>query len=327
MADNSLNSILTHYLTHFASGSPHTQRAKKNDILHFLGFLRIASLKSSIEKVLVTDWTTPRTHEFLDDCLSKGESPTTVARRLATLKHCGKTLQDTLPNFKNPAKEVKSPKIGLSKPKALDEVEIARLKDVIDKPQKSTTQSAFSTYTSLRSNTILGLLLDTGLRADEVRLLRLGQVDKDLEWLKNVKTKAKQFRNVYITSAFRAQLSAFLKEREVFLKKFYKTLTRAENEALPLFPSHYNAAPGEPDSFFMSPKSIWRTIRSFSDDKKLHPHLLRHSFASELLDHTKDIRLVSQALGHSDVRITMRYTERTGEEVAKALESTRKAKR
>lgn len=327
MVTGSLHSIIIHYLTHFASGSPHTQKAKKNDLLHFLAFLRKVTLSSSIDKVGLKDWTTPRTHEFLDDCLAKGESPSTVARRLATLKHCGKTLQDTLEGFRNPAKDVKSPKLTVLKPKALSPEEISRLKNSIESDSPHEKVSAFTDFNSNRSKTILGLLLDTGLRADEVRLLRLGQIDKDMEWIKNVKTKAKQFRNVYITSSFRPLLSKYLKKREVFLKKFYSSLSRSENDALPLFPSHYNATPGEPDTFFMSPKSIWRTVKSFSENNKLHPHLLRHSYASELLDHTKDIRLVSQALGHSDVRITMRYTERTGEEVAKALESTRKAKK
>jgi len=77
----------------------------------------------------------------------------------------------------------------------------------------------------------------------------------------------------------------------------------------------------------MSPKSIWRAIRSCSVDTKLHPHLLRHTFASELLDSSHDIRLVAQALGHSDVRITMRYTERSDDEVAAALEQARKERR
>jgi len=53
---------------------------------------------------------------------------------------------------------------------------------------------------------------------------------------------------------------------------------------------------------------------------------LRHTYATELLEDSKDIRLVAQALGHSDVRITMRYTERGNEEVAAAVERARKGK-
>jgi site-specific recombinase XerD len=74
----------------------------------------------------------------------------------------------------------------------------------------------------------------------------------------------------------------------------------------------------------MGSKSVWRAIRNYSLETKLHPHLLRHTFAVDLLDNSKDIRLVAQALGHSDVRITMRYTERGKEEVANAVEKARR---
>jgi site-specific recombinase XerD len=49
---------------------------------------------------------------------------------------------------------------------------------------------------------------------------------------------------------------------------------------------------------------------------------MRHTFAHRLLETTNDIRLVAQALGHSDVRVTMKYTERTDEDVARAMEDS-----
>ena len=60
----------------------------------------------------------------------------------------------------------------------------------------------------------------------------------------------------------------------------------------------------------MGAKSIWRAIHELSGELHLHPHLLRHSYAIDLLHTSKDIRAVAQALGHSDVRVTMRYAER-----------------
>ena len=64
-----------------------------------------------------------------------------------------------------------------------------------------------------------------------------------------------------------------------------------------------------------------------SANMPLHPHLLRHSYALELLESSNDVRLVAQALGHSDVRITMRYTERKDEEIAQALEHSRRQRK
>ena len=77
----------------------------------------------------------------------------------------------------------------------------------------------------------------------------------------------------------------------------------------------------------MGAKSVWRAVNELCKEYDLHPHLLRHSYALDLLENSNDIRLVAQALGHSDVRITMRYTERSDEEVARALEKSRRKKK
>ena len=166
--------------------------------------------------------------------------------------------------------------------------------------------------------------MDTGLRADELRLLRMAQLDDQLEWIKAVRTKGRQYRNVYITSDLREILKEYLKTRAVVLKKLWPTVSTKQDRALPVFLSSYACDPAKPESFLMGPKTLWRAINELSTQTKLHPHLLRHSYATDLLDSSKDIRLVSQALGHSDVRVTMRYTDRSDHEVAAALEQSRK---
>ncbi|MDZ4785307.1 MAG: tyrosine-type recombinase/integrase, partial [bacterium] len=98
------------------------------------------------------------------------------------------------------------------------------------------------------------------------------------------------------------------------------------DKTLPLFISTYGAKINNAESFLMGAKTIWRAINELSNQTKLHPHLLRHCYALDLLNSSNDIRLVAQALGHGDVRITMRYTERTEEQVAEALEKSRKTK-
>jgi integrase len=151
----------------------------------------------------------------------------------------------------------------------------------------------------------------------------MSQIAPCLTWIKQVRTKGRQFRNVYITEQMRNLLQMYLKARKTELERFFPTLSPQVDGKLPLFISGFKASPADPKSFEMGAKSIWRIIRSFSVDTKLHPHLLRHTFATDLLEVSRDIRLVAQALGHSDVRITMRYTERGDEEVAQALEKAR----
>jgi integrase len=181
-----------------------------------------------------------------------------------------------------------------------------------------------NTFIRKRNHCIFNFMIDTGLRADEVRLLKFSQIDEGLEWITAVRTKGRQFRNVYITSRMRDELREYLELRDQELKKFYGKLTRPQNDALPVFISTYKALPGKPESFCMGAKTLWRAINELSAEIHLHPHLLRHSYALDLLNDSNDVRLVAQALGHSDVRITMRYTERKEQEIAIALERSRK---
>ena len=309
------------YIRYYAASNSHTGRAKRLDLKHFVEFLCSLRSYSKAEKLKVKDWDFSSVQRFVDDSLTKGESPATVARRLATLKHMGRTLSEKIAGFVNPAREVKAPKVNLLTPQAIPRKEVGSIKVKAEERQQER-----DSFIRLRNKMLFDFLLDTGLRAEEVRLLRINQLDDDLEWIENVRTKGRRYRNVYITSAIRSSLKTYLEEREKILKKFYSKLPKNLERSHPLFISTYNAMPGKPDTFLMGAKSIWRAIHELSKDTPLHPHLLRHSYAHDLLSSSNDVRLVAQALGHSDVRITMRYTERSDQEVAKALEKSRKNK-
>lgn len=318
----SLHSVATSYIDYYASGSGHTARAKRLDILHFLGFL--ASLKGygKLEKLKVKDWDFSSVQRFVEDSLARGEAPATVCRRLATLKHMGRTLAEKVAGFINPAREVKGPKVAIGKPKGLSAKEIAGIKS-----RAEARLGEKNSFIRLRNSILFDFLLDTGIRADEVRLLKLGQLDEKLAWIKNVRTKGRRYRNVYITSEMKPRLLKYLGEREKILKKMYAKLSKIHDKSLPIFISTYNAVPGKAETFMMGAKTIWRAVNELTAGTSLHPHLLRHSYALDLIDSSNDVRLVAQALGHSDVRITMRYTERKDEEVASALERSRKRKK
>ncbi|MCI5065061.1 tyrosine-type recombinase/integrase [bacterium] len=310
-----LHTVVQSYLTYYATGSKHTAKAKRIDTERFLSFLKHYHAYPEVSSLKVSHWNHSSVQNFVEHCLAQAEAPTTVSRRLATLKHMGRTLAERIPGFINPAKEVKPPKIQAPRPKSLsvEEVQQALQQAALRKEQRNTFQRR-------RNEMLFVFLIETGLRADEVRLLRLSQIDENLEWIQNVRTKGKKFRNVYISSDLRPRLQHYLDERRRELSRFFPELTIGVDKKLPLFISTYRVNPQEPDSFLMGSKSIWRAIHQLSGETKLHPHLLRHSFATDLLNSSQDVRLVAQALGHSDVRITMRYTERADQDVANALE-------
>ena len=322
IGDIPLESVIESYLKYYASGTSHTARAKQLDLKHFINFLTKFYGFSNESKLHVKHWDHSSVQRFVDDSLQKGEAPSTVARRLATIKHMGRTLSDKIAGFVNPAKDVKTPKTTPLKPKALTEEDIKEVRE-----QARLRLSEKDSFIRFRNQTLFEFMIDTGLRADEVRLLKRSQVDDQLEWISNVRTKGRRFRNVYITTEVREILEGYLEERRKTLLRFYESLTPSQDKNLPLFISTYNAVPGEPESFYMGAKTIWRAVNELSAGTQLHPHLLRHSYAIDLLDASNDVRLVAQALGHSDVRITMRYTQRMDEEVAKALEKSRSKKR
>jgi len=326
LGGESLRAVIENYLQYYASGESHTARAKRYDLNYFLEFL--AGSSERVNLVLVSDWTLQATKNYVDHRLSMGEAPATVARRLATIKHFGRTLAERVHGYINPAREVKSPVLQPTKPHGLSAEEVALLREAAEQFVKE-RKSAFA---SLRNQFLLDLLLATGLRADEVRLLVMAQISDDRQWLKNVKTKGRKFRNVYLDSSIREKIDTYLKAREIELTKKLEEIGQVATnqlQRLPVLISTHRALVSEPTSFGMAPKTIWRAIADFGARAQalasapignLHPHRLRHTFAHGLLDSSKDVRLVAQALGHSDVRTTMRYTERTEEEIAKAIE-------
>lgn len=307
--------VIAEYLAYFAGGSSHTSRAKHIDLKDFVCFLRKHHGIKDTEALKVSKWDHSSVQAYLEVLLDRGAAPATAARKLATLKHLGRTLADNLIGFANPAKEAKAPKTSLQRPKGLSSSDTSvifnKLSDQLGEKVK------FNNY---RNAIIFIFLLETGLRADECRLLRRIQIAEDFKWIKNVRTKGRKFRNVYISSRLKPHLESYLDRRAKEIKKFFPELKPSQDSRLPLFISCYKADVKNHESFLMGAKTLWRAINNVAKDLKLHPHLLRHSFAINLLESSKDVRLVSQALGHSDVRVTMRYTHRQDEDVARAME-------
>jgi integrase/recombinase XerC len=323
VASMPLGAVVREYIRLYAAGVSHTARAKQLDTDKFLSFLSRYKRSAEIEQLRVSDWDFSATQRFIDESLRLGEAPSTVSRRLATLKHMGRVLAERLPGFINPAREVRPPKQQPTRPKSIppDEVSDIKARAQTRVGEKGGERGGFA---AVRNETLLALLLDTGLRADEIRSITMAQVEHNLTWIDRVRTKGRRFRKVYITEQMRDPLRRYLTARAEELKRFFVKLSPATDGTLPLFISTFKAKSADPKSFQMGAKTIWRAIRSYSVDTKLHPHLLRHTFATELLEDSRDIRLVAQALGHSDVRVTMRYTERGDEEVARALEKARR---
>ncbi len=329
ISGESLKNVIIDYIRHYASGRNHTSKAKRYDLQHFISFLAGGR---PLNEVPVSAWTFQSTTAFIDSRLVLGELPATVARRVATIKHFGRTLAESVVGFLNPARDVKTPRAEAQKPKGLSDEELRSLSYAFE--HLLSTDHGGDKFLVRRNIFLLKLLLATGLRADEARLLRVEQITEDYKFFLHVKTKGRRYRDIYLDSVIRVELQNYLVEREGFLNKYikyYRSLTDNEKSKFPLFVSWRMANIHDPMSVGISAKTLWRVISDFGKltneladtDKRvsrIHPHKLRHTFAHEVLDSTKDIRLVAQVLGHSNVSVTMLYTERTQEDIAKAIE-------
>ena len=209
--------------------------------------------------------------------------PATVKRHLSSLRGFFRHLVDHGALRANPALEVRAPKSAQPLPKTLSKEDAARL---VEAP---TDDSAIAT----RDRAILELFYSSGLRLAELHGLDLDAFESDLTEVR-VTGKGSRTRVVPVGRKAREALRAWLRER----------------------PDH--AAAGE-DALFLSRLgrrlsrnsigarlSYW--ARRAGLGVKVHPHRLRHSFATHLLEESGDLRAVQELLGHASISTTQVYT-------------------
>lgn len=271
------------------------------------------------EKLVLGDITRARIQEFLNHIVSTWTTGTGNAY-FAVIKGFTKFVKSHFPLYVNPADYVSYFPRVKRVPKGIPQEVIQALID-------AAYQTGTSMFVRMRSGTIAELAAATGLRIDELRMLTLSQLSPDRAWLRNVICKNKMTRNVFIAEDLRPKLEEWLYLRDLKLretKSSYAGLSDKQKGAIALFPTLHRARPKDPTSFFMHPNSMLQTFRDISEkaqtDTRYTCHRYRHAFAHHLLDVSKDIRLVQQALGHADISTTMTYTEREDEVIGEAME-------
>ncbi len=156
---------------------------------------------------------------------------------------------------------------------------------------------------SLRDKAILELLFSTGLRVSE-----LCGLDNDLDLTRDefsVRGKGEKVRVVFLSDAAKAAVGAYLKARKDMEPALFVNIPRrAEGSTAPQKPPHR-----------LTPRAIELLIKTYAAKagitKKVTPHVMRHSFATDLLSNGADIRSVQQLLGHASINTTQIYTHVT----------------
>ncbi len=222
---------------------------------------------------------------YLANRVATGSKPRSTARLLSSLRRFYQHALREGWTQVDPSDRIDAPKLGRSLPKALTEDEIESL---INAPDNSAPLG-------LRDRAMLELLYATGLRVSELIELRMLQVNLRQGVVRTM-GKGNKERLVPMGETAAYWLEKYLQDARPDLLK--------ERESEHLFLTQRGAS--------MSRQAFWYVIKRHAQragiHKALSPHTLRHSFATHLLNHGADLRVVQMLLGHSDLSTTQIYT-------------------
>jgi tyrosine recombinase XerC len=274
--------------------SPHTVISYENDLKHFLLFLR-EERNGTLPAPEEVDHRTIR--RFLGSLLASGHARRSAARALACLKSFYKYQHRTGRLPANPAARVASPHLEKTLPEFLDEHAAAALMQYPDR----------STPGGRRDAAILELLYSTGMRLSELVGLDAEDVDRAGQTLK-VRGKGAKERIIPFGRPAARALRAYLAGREEILRP---------GENMRAGDALFITSTGRR----INPKVVYVLVRNaigtVSEIAKKSPHILRHSFATHLLDRGADLRAVKELLGHESMSTTQVYTHVTTERLKK----------
>ena len=234
---------------------------------------------------------------YFQDLGARGLSPATAARRRSSLRQFYRFVLGEGWRRDDPSRRVAAPKAGRPLPKVLEREEIERL---------LAAATAKDGAQGLRLTCIIELIYASGLRISELLALPLAALARDPAYL-IVKGKGGKERLAPLNDAARMAVKAYLAERPSFLPKGVK-------ESPWLFPSR--GATGRLTARRVSQLLEDAAIAAGIDRSKVSPHVLRHAFATHLLEGGADLRVIQTLLGHADIATTQIYTHVAGEHLA-----------
>lgn len=259
--------------------SDNTLSSYRRDLTQFNDWLR------HNEGISILQATRSNLQSYLGARLKKGLSPRSTARFLSCARGFFHYLLREGRLSVDPTLEVESPRLGRPLPKALSEAEIDRLL------QAPNCDIALE----MRDRTMLELLYACGLRVSELTSLQVVQLSLN-QGVVRVFGKGSKERLVPVGEEALRWLQRYLAgPRAELLKNIPSDV---------LFPSRRGTQ--------MTRQTFWYRIKIYAEraeiKKHLSPHTLRHAFATHLLNHGADLRVVQMLLGHSDLSTTQIYT-------------------
>lgn len=223
----------------------------------------------------------------------------TQARRLSSLRQFYQFLCSEGHRKEDPTRAIDAPKLGKSLPKYLTETEMGRLLSVVNDMKG---------YEGARLKAMLELLYAAGLRVTELVSLPLLALRFDLK-LVQVKGKGGKERLIPFGDPAAHALRVWMEER--------KSSLGDKRTSVYLFPSRDGKKHLTRQRFFQLLKEI--SVTAKIDPARLSPHVIRHAFATHLIEHGADLRSVQTMLGHADIATTQIYTHVASDRLRKTV--------
>jgi integrase/recombinase XerC len=298
------HALVERYLSYMEGprrASPHTVAAYRSDLVDLLRFLE------RMDRPLATV-DHPTLRSYLANLDTRGMSRATIKRRASVARRFYRFCEREGLVSSNPAELLALPKGKQRLPRVLKQAEVGKVLDAAEQR----TQVPEPAPEAWRDLALLEVLYDAGLRAGEACSLRPHDIDLAKGWIRVEQGKGGRDRVVPLADPAIVAIRAYIEHGRDAL--------RARGD-------------GRPDTLFvnkrgrpMTTRDVRRVVTRLAtpalDGKPIWPHLLRHSFATHLLEGGADLRSVQELLGHADVGSTQVYTHVTSERLRAVYDAT-----
>ena len=288
-----MNKALNEFLTHLENERNYSEKtidSYRRDIEKFLDFLfKEDVLMNEVDVIIIRN--------FLTEELNSGVSKRSCKRRLSSLRHFYNFMLSRGYVDNNPFIFMKAPKVETRYPRALYKEQV---REILDENAKRVDELA------LRDQAILSTLYYTGIRASELVSLNVQSITLSQRILRVI-GKGDKERVVPFTEECKKDIDQYLKKLRPIL------LSRASVKSPALFLNERgNRLTTRGLEYILD--AIEEKTGTFVG---LHPHILRHSFATHLLENGADLRIIQELLGHESINATQVYTHVTEEAMKK----------
>ncbi|MDR2683602.1 MAG: tyrosine-type recombinase/integrase [Dysgonamonadaceae bacterium] len=277
------------YLQYEKNYSSHTVEAYENDLRQFIQFV------CGEEPFRPEETGTKIVREWIISLMEEGYSPLSVNRKLSSVKSFYKYLYRYKQIDQNPVKKVAGPKTGKTLPYFLKDKDMDRL--LPDEPEEERT------FENERNKAILDMFYSTGMRCAELIGLKEEDVDFHAQLIKVTGKRNKQ-RLIPFSLLLKTSLLDYrsIRDEKIPLREAGAFFTRTD---------------GRPLTHNIVYHIIRKKLAEVPNLSKRSPHVLRHTFATSMLNNGADLNAVKELLGHSSLASTEVYTHTTFEELKK----------